>query len=120
MQQANDVGDMERRRQRLPRRARAGFDRRHVRSAASRARRACHRLVGQPPEILDQRELQHARPRPQLADRQRRDALIAVQEDAELVTIDAAVAVAHQFDGHRVDPRFARVLARDASVGSCR
>ena len=67
---------------------------------------------GQTSEVFDQRQLQHAGPRPQLADRQRRDALVAVDEHRELLTVDAAVAVAHQLDGHRVDPCMTRLLSR--------
>ena len=69
-------------------------------------------LVGEPPQVLDERQRQHARPRPQLADRQRRDALVAVQEQLELLPLEPAVAVAHQLDRHRVDPGAPEVLAR--------
>ena len=69
-------------------------------------------LVGQPAQVLDERQLQHARPRPQLADRQRRDALVAVEELDELLAIEPAVAVPDQLDGHGVDARVAGVLAR--------
>ena len=41
-----------------------------------------------------------------------RDALVAVDEHRELLTVDPAVAVTHQLDGHGVDPRVTRVLAR--------
>ena len=89
------------------------------------------RLVGEAPQVLDQRQLQHARPRPQLADRQRRDALVAVEEHRELLAVEAAVAVADQLDRHRVDARVAGVLARGerrqlavvgaaAGAGGCR
>ena len=67
-------------------------------------------LVRQPSEILDERELQHARPRPELPDRQRGDALIAVEKRREPRNVEPAVAVADQFDGNRVDAGFARVL----------
>ena len=48
-----------------------------------------------------------ARPRPQLADRQRRDRLVAVHEPLELRSIEAAVAVPDELERHRVDPRVA-------------
>ena len=67
------------------------------------------RLIDQSPEVLDERELEHARPRPELADRQRRHALIAVQKLRELLAIEAAVAVADDLHGDRVDTGFARV-----------
>ena len=72
-------------------------------------------------QVLDERQLQHARPRPQLADRQRRDALEAVEEAASSCwTIEAAVAVPDQLDGHRVDARVARAARASASGGSSR
>ena len=67
-------------------------------------------LVGQPPEILDERELQHARPRPELADGERSDALKAVEEKRELLNIEAAVAVPDQLNGNPVDACVARLL----------
>jgi hypothetical protein len=69
-------------------------------------------LLGKPPQVFDQRQLQHARPRPELADGQRRDALIAVQELGELVSIEPAVAVPHQLHGDGVDARLPGMLAR--------
>ena len=88
-------------------------DPRHVRvGSQARAARTSSDSRRQPPEIFDERQLQHAGPRPQLADRQRRDALVAVDEHGELLAVDPAVAVAHELDGHRVDPRVARLLAR--------
>ena len=87
-----------------------------VRGAARRAR--VEDLVGQPAQVLDERELQHARPRPQLADRERRDALKAVEEERELRHIEAAVAVADQLDGNRVDARVARLLSRPRAAAA--
>ena len=85
---------------------------RHVRiGGATRGARG-QQLLRQPAQVLDQRELQHARPRPQLADRQRRDPLVAVQELDQLLAIETAVAVPDQFDRNRVDARLAAVLAR--------
>ena len=77
------------------------------------ARAACrHDFVGQAAQVFDQRQLQHARPRPQLADRERRDALIAVEELRQLLPVEPAVAVAQQLDRDRVDARVAGLLAR--------
>ena len=64
----------------------------------------------EPAEVLDQRELEHARPGPQLTERQRRDPLIAVEEQRQLRQVEPAVGVAEQRDRHRVDARFARFL----------
>ena len=69
-------------------------------------------FLGQAAQVLDERQLQHARPRPQLADRQRRDALVAVQELDQLLAIQPAVAVADQLDRDRVDAGLPGVLAR--------
>ncbi len=69
------------------------------------------RLRGQTPQVFDERQLQHAGPGPELANRQRGDALVAVDEHRELLAVEPAVAVTHQFDGHRVDPRVTRLLA---------
>jgi hypothetical protein len=66
----------------------------------------------QAPEVLDERQPQHARPRPELADRQGSNALIAVEEHAELVPVESAVAVAKQFDRDGVNPCLADVAAR--------
>ena len=81
-----------------------------VGGAAGGARR--QQLLGQAAQVFDERQLQHARPRPELADRQRRDALVAVQELDQLLAIEPAVAVANQLDRDRVDARLTGVLAR--------
>ena len=73
---------------------------------------AGEQFLRQAAQVLDQRELEHARPRPQLADGQRRDALVAVEELRELLAIEAAVAVAHQLHGDRINARLAAMLAR--------
>ena len=73
---------------------------------------ANHDLVGQPAQVLDQRELQHARPRPQLTERERRDALVGIQELRELPKIEPAVAIAQQFHRDRVDAGVAGAFAR--------
>ena len=81
-------------------------------SAPRRALRLTRISSAEAAQVFDQRELQHARPRPQLAERQRRDALIAVQEQRELRQVEPAVGMAEQRDRHRVDARLARLLAR--------
>jgi hypothetical protein len=72
------------------------------------ARGARHQqFVHQSPEVLDERELQHARPGPQFTDRQRRHALIALEELEQLLAGEPAVTVAHELDGDGVYPRLA-------------
>ena len=90
---------------------RAGVDLRDVFIRAEAGAAADEDLVGEPAQVLDQRELQHARPRPELAERERRDALIAVEEERELRQVEPAVGVAEQGDRHRVDARFAGFFA---------
>ena len=68
-------------------------------------------FVGEAPEILDERELQHARPRPELADGERGDALKAVEKQRQLLNIKPAVAVPEQLYGNRVNASVARVLS---------
>ena len=68
--------------------------------------------VGEAAQVLDQRQLEHARPGPELADRERRHALEAFDERGQLVPREPAVAVAQQLDGHRIDARLAHVFRR--------
>ena len=112
MQELHDCGDAEARRQ-WPLRVGA-FTFRLVDVRIGRPARSTrlHRVGREAPQVLDQREFQHAGPRPQLADRQRRDALIAVDEERQLLAIETAVAVPHQLHRHRVDSRVAGMLAR--------
>ena len=110
MQQLDDEGRVGAGRQRLDaaRLVRA----RHVAVGGVPRGAGREQLFGEPAQVFDQRQLQHARPRPELADGQRRDALIAVQELDELLAIEPAVAVPDQLDGDGVDARLAGVLAR--------
>ena len=59
-------------------------------------------LVGEAAQVLEQRQPQHARPGPQLADGQRRHGLVAGQEGDQLLAVEPAVAVTHELDGQRV------------------
>ena len=70
------------------------------------------RLLREPPQVLDEGQLQHAGPGPQLADGQRRHRLVAVHEAHELLPVQAAVAVTDQLHRHGVDAGVARELAR--------
>ena len=67
---------------------------------------------GQAAQILDQRQCQHAGPRPELANCERRHSLVGVDERLEPRLVDPAVAVPHQLDRHRVDSGQADVLPR--------
>jgi hypothetical protein len=69
-----------------------------------------HHLVRQPPQVLDESQLQHARPGPQLADRQRGNGLVAVHEAQEFLSVQATVAVADELHRHGVDAGVARQL----------
>ena len=110
MQELDEVGDVEGWRQRC---GVSGFasDPGHVRVGGQARAARRQRLGGQTSQVFDERKLQHAGPRPELADRQRSDALVAVDEHGELLAVDPAVAVPHQLDGHGVDPRVTRLLA---------
>ena len=68
------------------------------------------RFVRQAPQVLEQRQLQHAGPRPELADRQRRHALVAVQESDQLLPIQTAVAMSENLQRDGVDARLPEVL----------
>ena len=89
-----------------------GVDPRHVGVGRPDGRAGLERLLRQPAQVLDEGELQHARPGPQLADRERRDRLVAVQEAHQLLPVEAAVAVADELHGQGVDARVARELPR--------
>ncbi len=73
---------------------------------------ALERFVRQSPQVLDEGELEHAGPGPQLADGQGRHRLVGGHEAHELVPVQAAVGVADQLQGHGVDPCDARHLPR--------
>ena len=103
---------MERARQPLGLRLPGCVDSRHVGVGRAARRPRGERLVREPPEVLDEGELQHARPRPELSDGERRDGLEGVQPAHELGAIEAAVAVPDQLHGERVDARVAGLLPR--------
>ncbi len=73
---------------------------------------AQERFVRQPPQVLDEGELDHAGPSPQLADGERSHSLVGGHEAHELLSIQAAVGVADQLQGHGVDPCNAGHLPR--------
>ncbi|OQB82729.1 MAG: hypothetical protein BWX88_03760 [Planctomycetes bacterium ADurb.Bin126] len=68
--------------------------------------------VRHPPQVLDQRQAEHDRHRPQLAQPQRRHALIRPHELRDHLGVDPAVGVADQLHRQRVHPREALQLAR--------
>ncbi len=89
----------ERRRAPVPR----GVDSRDVVVGGAACLARLDGFLRQAAQVLDERQLEHARPGPQLADRERCDRLVAVQEAEQLLAVEAAVAVADQLDGHGVD-----------------
>ncbi len=74
--------------------------------------------------MLDQGELEHAGPRPQLADAEWCDGLIGVDEPVQPQRVESGVAVTEQLDRHRIDAGGARKLAcgqlRQLTVVACR
>ncbi|MGH8542200.1 MAG: hypothetical protein ACREX3_00835 [Gammaproteobacteria bacterium] len=73
---------------------------------------ALERFIRQPPQVLDQGELQHGGPRPQLADGERRHSLVRGHEAHQLRAVEAAVGMPDQLQSHGVDPRDAGHPAR--------
>ena len=112
LQQLHDEGGMDLRRQGQRLTVAGRVDLRHVGVGRATRLPRLARLLRQAPQVLEERELQHARPGPQLADGQRRNGLEAVHEADELLAVQAAVAVPDQLHGHRVDAGVARQLAR--------
>ena len=93
---------------------------RRARSACEPLRARWSRAIGPHPQVFDQRQLERARPRPQLAHRQRRDGLEGGDEAMQALRIEAAGAVPDELEGHRVDARGARRTRRRRSLGSRR
>ena len=69
-------------------------------------------FLREPVQVLDQRQLEHARPGPEFADAERRNRLIGVNKAIEPVRIEPGIAVAEQFDGHRIHASSAGQFAR--------
>jgi hypothetical protein len=57
------------------------------------------------PQVLDERQAQHDRDRPQLAELERRDRLVRRDEARQRLGVDAAVAVRDRLEGEVVDAR---------------
>jgi len=95
-------------RRRLP--VAGGVDPRHVGVGRPDGRAGLESLLREPPQVLDEGQLQHARPGPQLANRERSHGLEAVQEAHQLLPVQAAVAVADDLFGQGIDARVAREL----------
>jgi hypothetical protein len=64
-------------------------------------------------EMIEQRQLQHARPRPQLPHRQRRHRLKGADETLQPLRIEPAGARPDQLQGEGIDARLSRELIRD-------
>ena len=73
---------------------------------------ALDQFLGEPAQVLDQGQLEHAGPRPQLADSERGDGLVGVDEPIQPPGIESRVAVAELLDGHGIDAGGAGDLAR--------
>ena len=108
LEETDEVGGGERGGQRRGRGLARGVNPRDVGVGGLPRRPGLERLLRQPAEVLEEGQLQHAGPGPQLANGQRRHRLVAVQEPDELVALYAAVAVTNQLDGQSVDTRMAR------------
>ena len=111
LQQLHDERRVDLRRERRRPPVPGGVDLRDVLVGRPACLARVDRLLRQAAQVLDEGELEHARPGPQLADRERRDRLVAVHEAEELLPVEAAVAVADQLHGHGVDARVAGELA---------
>ena len=68
--------------------------------------------VGEPAQVLEQSELQHARPRPDLAESQGHHGLVGDHEADDPIDVDPSVALVNDLLGHGVDPRDLRSVAR--------
>jgi hypothetical protein len=75
---------------------------------------------GQPAKVLDERDPEHDRDRPDLADRERRDLLVRHDEAEKVVRLDARVGVRHERQGQLVDTRVSleRALCQARELGS--
>ena len=69
-------------------------------------------LFRQPAEVLDEGQPEHARPAPELADRQRGHRLVTAHEPDELRSVQTAVAVPDELERHRVGARMSVPLRR--------
>ena len=111
LQQLHDERRVDLRRERRRPPVPGGVDLRYVQVGRPAGLARVDRLLRQAAQVLDEGELEHARPGPQLADRERRDRLVAVEEAEELLPVEAAVAVADELHGQGVDARVSGELA---------
>ncbi len=75
--------------------------------------------VGSHAQVVEQRELERARPGPELPHRERRDRLKRADEPLQPLRFDSARARSDQLEGERIDARQAReLLGRDAGQAS--
>ena len=82
------------------------------RSASTRCSAAGCEHVGARPHVVDECELERARPRPELAHGQRRDRLEGGHEPLQPLGIEPAGTAADELERHRVDARRAGELVR--------
>jgi hypothetical protein len=69
-------------------------------------------VFGDPAEVLEEGDPEHAGPGPELADGERREGLVGDHEAGQPVEVEVAVAVADELEGHDVDAGRSFELAR--------
>ena len=84
----------------------------HIPIGLAASASAVEHITGQASEVLDEGQLEHAGPRPELADRQRGDRLVRDHEADQAVAIQPAVALPNELQRHRVDARRPGLLPR--------
>ena len=112
LEELHDQRRVQRARQRRGHALAGGVDERHVGVGVAPGGARGERLLREAPEVLDEGELQHARPGPQLAEGERGDRLEGVEVAHDLGAVEAAVAVADQLHGQRVHAGGAGAIAR--------
>ena len=105
LQQARDERVMDVRRPLVGRRLGPASSVAASRSAASAMDASRREHVASRAQMVEQRELQRARPRPQLAHRQRRDRLEGADEPLQPLRVEPARARSDQLERQRVDAR---------------
>ncbi len=88
----------------------AGFERARQPIGVLLMRAALGERVGANPQVFDQGELERARPRPELANRQRRDRLKGGDETMQPLGVETTAARPDQLERQRIDARQPREL----------
>ncbi len=111
VEQLHDVRGVERAGQRRQGALPGRVDPRHVAVGRTPRRPGLQGLLREAPQVLDECELEHAGPGPELADGQGSDGLEPVEEAGQLLAVEAAVAVADELHRQCVDPGVAGQVA---------